>query len=120
MEEGDAGGCQAVVVGPSTTVSSSSLKTASTKHTSLYKERLKRWSKIHDGTLQNGFRFVIIPNHTPPNRMDAYLQVHTGSIDEEENEQGIAHFVEHAVFLGIIILFALSTQNIYSLRHCAK
>lgn len=78
--------------------------TATPKPKSLYKEKLKKWAKVHEGSLPNGFRYAIIHNATPPNRMDAHLQVHTGSIDEEEHEQGIAHFVEHAVFLGKCIL----------------
>ena len=28
------------------------------------------------------------------------MEVHVGSKEERENEQGIAHFLEHAVFLG--------------------
>jgi hypothetical protein len=28
------------------------------------------------------------------------MEVHVGSIDEEEDEQGIAHMIEHVAFLG--------------------
>lgn len=28
------------------------------------------------------------------------MEVHAGSIDEEEDEQGIAHMIEHVAFLG--------------------
>ncbi|CAG9466529.1 unnamed protein product [Pedinophyceae sp. YPF-701] len=52
------------------------------------------------GTLANGFRYVILPNPTPPNRFEAHLEVHGGSVDEGEDEQGIAHLVEHVTFLG--------------------
>ncbi|KHN01526.1 hypothetical protein glysoja_041203, partial [Glycine soja] len=31
---------------------------------------------------------------------EAHLEVHAGSIDEEEDEQGIAHMIEHVAFLG--------------------
>lgn len=33
-------------------------------------------------------------------RFEAHLEVHVGSIDEEEDEQGIAHMIEHVAFLG--------------------
>ena len=29
-----------------------------------------------------------------------HANAHTGSVDEQEHEQGIAHFVEHITFLG--------------------
>jgi len=33
-------------------------------------------------------------------RFEAHMEVHVGSIDEEEDEQGIAHMIEHVAFLG--------------------
>jgi len=52
------------------------------------------------GQLENGFRYVILPNKLPPKRFEAHLEVHVGSVDELPNEQGIAHLVEHVTFLG--------------------
>lgn len=52
------------------------------------------------GQLPNGLRYVILPNATPPARFEAHLEVHAGSVDEGEAEQGIAHLVEHVTFLG--------------------
>lgn len=52
------------------------------------------------GQLDNGFRYVILPNKLPPTRFEAHLEVHAGSVDEGVNEQGIAHLVEHVTFLG--------------------
>ena len=52
------------------------------------------------GHLSNGLRYVILPNATPPDRFEAHLEVHAGSVDEGEAEQGIAHLVEHVTFLG--------------------
>lgn len=52
------------------------------------------------GSLPNGLRYVILPNVTPPARFEAHLEVHAGSVDESEVEQGIAHLVEHVTFLG--------------------
>ncbi|KAL6494424.1 hypothetical protein OROGR_031224 [Orobanche gracilis] len=56
--------------------------------------------KLHRGQLKNGLRYLIMPNKVPPNRFEAHMEVHVGSIDEEDDEQGIAHMIEHVAFLG--------------------
>ncbi|KAJ7982662.1 Stromal processing peptidase, chloroplastic [Quillaja saponaria] len=56
--------------------------------------------KLCRGQLKNGLRYLILPNKVPPTRFEAHLEVHTGSIDEEDDEQGIAHMIEHVAFLG--------------------
>ncbi|KAK3240438.1 hypothetical protein CYMTET_49716 [Cymbomonas tetramitiformis] len=55
---------------------------------------------IHRGQLSNGLRYTILQNAVPPNRFEAHLEIHAGSVDEREDEQGIAHLVEHVTFLG--------------------
>ncbi|KAK8964765.1 hypothetical protein KSP40_PGU008233 [Platanthera guangdongensis] len=57
-------------------------------------------SKLHRGQLKNGLRYLILPNKVPANRFEAHMEVHVGSIDEEDDEQGIAHMIEHVSFLG--------------------
>ena len=39
-------------------------------------------------------------NKMPRGRFLVNLEVHSGSVDEDEDEQGIAHFLEHMLFLG--------------------
>lgn len=56
--------------------------------------------KLYRGQLKNGLRYLILPNKVPPNRFEAHMEVHVGSIDEEDDEQGIAHMIEHVAFLG--------------------
>ncbi|XAR64309.1 C-terminal processing peptidase [Bertholletia excelsa] len=56
--------------------------------------------KLYRGQLDNGLRYIILPNKVPPNRFEAHMELHVGSIDEEEDEQGIAHMIEHVAFLG--------------------
>ncbi|KAM1638353.1 hypothetical protein TB2_008177 [Malus domestica] len=56
--------------------------------------------KLYRGQLKNGLRYVILPNKVPPNRFEAHMEVHSGSIDEQDDEQGIAHMIEHVAFLG--------------------
>ncbi|KAJ8553505.1 hypothetical protein K7X08_024183 [Anisodus acutangulus] len=56
--------------------------------------------KLYRGQLKNELRYLILPNKVPPNRFEAHMEVHVGSIDEEDDEQGIAHMIEHVAFLG--------------------
>ncbi|KAI5069253.1 hypothetical protein GOP47_0015554 [Adiantum capillus-veneris] len=56
--------------------------------------------KVCKGQLKNGLCYVILPNKVPANRFEAHMEMHVGSVDEEENEQGIAHMIEHVTFLG--------------------
>ncbi|CAI5976993.1 unnamed protein product [Closterium sp. NIES-65] len=66
----------------------------------LLSERLPSHPKVHRGMLDNGLRYVILPNKLPPNRFEAHLEMHVGSVDEREDEQGLAHLIEHVTFLG--------------------
>ncbi|CAI7839775.1 unnamed protein product [Closterium sp. NIES-53] len=66
----------------------------------LLAERLPSHPKVHRGMLVNGLRYVILPNKLPPNRFEAHLEMHVGSVDEREDEQGLAHLIEHVTFLG--------------------
>ena len=52
------------------------------------------------GILPNGLRYIIKKNNEPENRVAAYLAVHAGSNEEKDNEQGVAHFLEHLMFNG--------------------
>ena len=61
---------------------------------------LPRHPGLHFGTLKNGLRFCIFPNSKPAGRFYANLEVHAGSVDELEHERGLAHYLEHTLFLG--------------------
>ena len=61
---------------------------------------LEQHPELEVGHLPNGLRFVVLPNRAPPARFEAHLEIHAGSVDEGEQEQGIAHLVEHVTFLG--------------------
>ena len=52
------------------------------------------------GTLENGLDYVIRHNANPPGRVNVYLHVKTGAINETDQQNGIAHFVEHMAFNG--------------------
>ena len=55
---------------------------------------------IVQGTLLNGFRYILLKNSTPENRISIHLNVCAGSMHETDNQQGIAHFLEHMLFNG--------------------
>ena len=52
------------------------------------------------GVLDNGMRYVIRANSKPENRAVLRLALDVGSILETDQEQGLAHFVEHMAFNG--------------------
>jgi len=55
---------------------------------------------VHFGRLENGLRYAILPNAEPPGRVSLRLHVSAGSLDEAEDQRGLAHFMEHMVFNG--------------------
>ena len=57
-------------------------------------------SKITVGKLENGLTYYIRPNNKPENRAELRLVVNAGSILEEDDQQGLAHFLEHMAFNG--------------------
>lgn len=52
------------------------------------------------GTLNNGLKYYIRNNHSPEQRAYLALAVRVGSLYENEDEKGIAHFIEHLNFRG--------------------
>ena len=56
--------------------------------------------KVTRGALDNGLRYVIRANARPENRAELRLALDVGSILETDEEQGLAHFVEHMAFNG--------------------
>jgi len=56
--------------------------------------------RIKTGTLDNGLKYFIRANKKPENRAEFRLVVKTGSVLEDNDQQGLAHFVEHMAFNG--------------------
>ncbi|MBI1765088.1 MAG: insulinase family protein [Acidobacteria bacterium] len=56
--------------------------------------------QITIGKLSNGVRYYIRANKKPEKRAELRLVVKAGSILEEDDQQGMAHFVEHMAFNG--------------------
>src|ERR1700687_72487 len=52
------------------------------------------------GTLPNGLRYYVRANRNPGHRSELRLVVKAGSVLEDDDQQGLAHFVEHMEFEG--------------------
>ena len=52
------------------------------------------------GTLPNGLRYYVRPNQQPRGRAELRLVVKAGSVLEDDDQRGLAHFVEHMAFNG--------------------
>lgn len=56
--------------------------------------------KVRIGKLENGLTYYIRSNKKPENRIHFRLVTNAGSILEDEDQQGLAHFCEHMAFNG--------------------
>ena len=57
-------------------------------------------TNVRFGTLANGMRYAILRNATPPGQASLRLRIAAGSLMENDNQQGLAHFMEHMAFNG--------------------
>ena len=55
---------------------------------------------IRRGILPNGMRYAILRNATPKNSASIRLRIDMGSTAEADDQQGLAHFLEHMAFNG--------------------
>lgn len=55
---------------------------------------------VRVGKLKNGLTYYIRYNNWPEDRADFYIAQRVGSMQEEENQRGLAHFLEHMCFNG--------------------
>lgn len=77
-----------------------STATASKAETSAESDVLPLDTAILTGKLANGFTYYIRRNTEPKNRAQLYLAVKVGSVLENDDQQGLAHFMEHMGFNG--------------------
>jgi zinc protease len=57
-------------------------------------------SAVRTGTLPNGLKYYIRHNGRPEKRVAMQLAVKAGSLDEADDQQGLAHMLEHMAFNG--------------------
>jgi len=55
---------------------------------------------VKTGKLENGLTYYIKKNAKPENKVDLRLVINAGSILENDDQQGLAHFMEHMCFNG--------------------
>ncbi|MHC1736450.1 MAG: M16 family metallopeptidase [Ignavibacteriaceae bacterium] len=56
--------------------------------------------RVKIGTLSNGIKYYIQENKKPEKRCELRLVVNAGSVLENDDQKGLAHFVEHMAFNG--------------------
>ncbi len=52
------------------------------------------------GSFENGMSYIIRHNANPPGRVSVWIHIKTGAINEKDDQNGIAHFLEHMAFNG--------------------
>ncbi|MDE5633800.1 MAG: insulinase family protein, partial [Muribaculaceae bacterium] len=55
---------------------------------------------VRQGVLPNGLTYYIRHNETPKGQADFYIAQKVGSINEDDSQRGLAHFLEHMCFNG--------------------
>jgi zinc protease len=55
---------------------------------------------VRIGKLENGLTYYIRKNNLPENQANFYIAQKVGSVLEEDNQRGLAHFLEHMAFNG--------------------
>ena len=63
-------------------------------------QRLEIDKAVRIGKLPNGLTYYIRHNSLPENRANFYIAQKVGAVQEEENQRGLAHFLEHMCFNG--------------------
>ncbi len=56
--------------------------------------------KVKTGKLDNGLTYYIMPNKKPENKVELRLAINAGAINEDDDQQGLAHMCEHMAFNG--------------------
>lgn len=54
-----------------------------------------------EGCLSNGMHYIVMPNDLPRHTVEVRLVMRVGSLQENDDQQGGAHFLEHMVFKGV-------------------
>ena len=55
---------------------------------------------VRYGKLENGLTYYVRHNALPENRVHFYIAQKVGAVQEEDNQRGLAHFLEHMCFNG--------------------
>ncbi|MGE3538878.1 MAG: M16 family metallopeptidase [Candidatus Tectimicrobiota bacterium] len=55
---------------------------------------------VHIGQLENGMTYWVRSHATPPGKIALWLRIGTGSLNEADGQEGLAHYLEHMAFKG--------------------
>jgi zinc protease len=76
---------------------------APTRHPDVWAQSytgLKADPSVVFGMLPNGLRYAIRHNQTPKDGVSMRMRIGSGNMDEHDDEEGLAHFLEHMAFRG--------------------
>lgn len=68
--------------------------------TAIVAETVRLNPAVRTGRLANGLTYYIRQNTKPEKRVELRLAVNAGSVQEDDDQRGLAHFVEHLIFRG--------------------
>lgn len=71
-----------------------------TQMSAQFKTTIPLRKDVVHGTLPNGMQYFILHNEWPQERADFYFVQNVGAILEDDNQNGLAHFLEHMAFNG--------------------
>ena len=63
-------------------------------------DQLPTDDRLTIGTLDNGLRYVVRPHNNPPGKVGVWIHIGTGSLNETDEQRGLAHYLEHMAFNG--------------------
>lgn len=63
-------------------------------------DALPLWPRVKRGVLPNGLTYYILKHGKPANRAFLWLAVNAGSVQEDDDQRGLAHLTEHMAFNG--------------------
>ena len=63
-------------------------------------EQLPLDPEVRVGVLDNGMAYFIRHNEKPKGQASFYIYHDVGAIQEDDDQQGLAHFLEHMAFNG--------------------
>ena len=89
-----------LVLLPASSFSQAKLPKSAAKTSTAKADALPLDTAVRVGKLANGFTYYIRKNIEPKNRVTMYLANKVGSILENDDQQGLAHFMEHMSFNG--------------------
>jgi len=61
---------------------------------------LPLWPEVKHGVLANGLTYYVLKHGKPEHRAFLWLAVNAGSVQEDDDQRGLAHFDEHMAFNG--------------------